>query len=79
MKCEAELELTAKESDVHFNFTGNIHESKSNSIWYKIRSLFTFNFMIYVLSVAIKVLRPDAAQGRSQFQQEVQNFISDTG
>lgn len=29
--------------------------------------------------VAIKVLRPDAAQGRSQFQQEVQNFISDTG
>lgn len=26
--------------------------------------------------VAIKVLRPDAAQGRSQFQQEVHNFIS---
>lgn len=24
--------------------------------------------------VAIKVLRPDAAQGRSQFQQEVQNY-----
>lgn len=26
-------------------------------------------------SVAIKVLRPDAAQGRSQFQQEVRNSI----
>lgn len=29
--------------------------------------------------VAIKVLRPDAAQGRSQFQQEVRKFLKTFG